>query len=102
MAAEGALSNDLPTGDRHAIEDLRMADRYPDNIRRIRESRGILEEEVWADIIRGVEEITGRLSEGQRFYIIAAVSGRRVEWAQARGDSHYHLMGIPCTVCGRS
>jgi len=74
--------------------------RYERNQERYREQRGLNELEHLDAIVKHVEAVTGELSDWQQFYIIAAVSGRGVEWSQTRRGSHYHIVGLPCAVCG--
>lgn len=92
----------LTTGTYDRIEEAAPAGRYRDNIRKKWEKRGISEEEYYAEIINGITGTVGPLSPWQQFYILAALSGRRMEWSQTRAGSHYHLVGLPCSICSRS
>lgn len=83
------------------LERLRNSDPWFRNREKYFDTHGITEDEYHQDILASVEEITGPLSGWQRFYLVAAVSGRGVEWAQTRGRPHYHIVGLPCSVCGR-
>jgi hypothetical protein len=88
-------------GEYESIQDATIDPRYRDRIRTKFEERGLSELDYLNEVADYIERETGPLSPWQRFYVIAVVSGRRVEWAQARGGPHYHVVGLPCTICGR-
>lgn len=92
----------VPIGMYNSFEKQpKVSDRYERNQERYRDQRKLTELEWLEEIIRLVESATGPLEEWQKFYIVAAVSGRGVEWSQTRRGSHYHIMGLPCPICGR-
>jgi hypothetical protein len=84
------------------IDQLRAGDRWLRNREAYWAKRGLNESEYYQDILQDIERVTGPLMGWQKFYIIAAVSGRGVEWAQTRGRAHYHIVGLPCSICRRS
>ena len=96
------MQGELPTSEFSPIEELSHSQRYQKARERYWESRGITELEYYEEVIDLLETATGELSGWQRFYVIAAVSGRGVEWAQTRKRPHYHIVGLPCAICGRS
>lgn len=96
------MAEELTTGSYERIEDGRVDGRYRDNIRKQWEKRGVSEEEYYAGIINWITTSVGPLAQWQEFYLLVALSGRRVEWSQTRAGSHYHLVGLPCSICGRS
>jgi hypothetical protein len=83
------------------IDVLRAPDRWLRNREAYWQKRELNESEYYQDIIDAVEHITGPLLGWQKFYLVASVSGRGVEWAQTRGRSHYHIVGLPCSICRR-
>jgi hypothetical protein len=87
--------------DGKGIEVVRNSDVWYKRRERYIAERGLTEDEYHQEILGTIEEITGPLWPWQRFYLIAAVSGRGVEWAQTRGRPHYHIVGLPCPVCSR-
>jgi hypothetical protein len=91
----------MPTASYEPIDTLRISHRYLENQRRMRESRDVTEQQVFENILERIEEIVGPLLDWQKVYAYAAISGRGVEWAQTRGSSHYHIVGLPCAICGR-
>jgi hypothetical protein len=92
---------EVPTAEYQGLENHRTSQRYLDNQRKQREARGITEDQWHAEIIEQLEYLVGPLLPWQRFWVIAAVSGRGVEWAQTRLNPHYHFLGLPCAICGR-
>lgn len=95
------MEEPLVTGAHESLEFVKPLDRYRDNFRKRFEERGVSEEEYLAEIVEYIQKETGRLADYQLFFITAALSGRRVEWTQARSGSHYHIVGLPCSICGR-
>lgn len=95
------MEDELPVSYRESIADPETLSRFRENNRRMAESRGLSEQQHWASVIDAIEAITGPLHTWQRVYAIAAISGRGMEWTQARGSSHYHIVGLSCPVCGR-
>lgn len=91
----------VPDVEYESIDVLRISGRYLDNKDRYLKSHGLTQEEYFESIISAIEAITGPLVGWQRFYTIAAVSGRGVEWASTRGRPHYHIVGLSCSICGR-
>lgn len=83
------------------LEACRGSDRWIEQREEYFASRGLTELEYYQQILEAIEEITGPMLEWQRFYAIGAISGRGVERAQTRGRPHYHIVGLPCSVCGR-
>lgn len=83
------------------IDQLQTSEQHQKHIENYYKSRGLSQEQFFEDIIERTEQITGPLVNWQRFYLIAAVSGRGVQWAQTRGRPHYHIVGISCPICGR-
>lgn len=81
--------------------DAALAPRYRDRFVGRFESRDLPEGQFLDDIITAVEDVSGPLSEWQKFWIAGVVSGRGVEWSQTRRGSHYHIVGLPCPICGR-
>lgn len=94
----------LPTDCEDPLEELRASYRYAQNRARYRHEHGLTVETEYRGIIEAVEKICGPMLDWQRFWIYAAASGRGVEWTQARRGArgHYHLVGLPCTICGGS
>jgi hypothetical protein len=92
----------FPTGVYEGIDECRASPVYLENQRRYFLKREIgTDEEYYREIVEKIEEITGPLLDWQIVYAVAAISGRGVEWAQARVNSHYHIVGLSCTICGR-
>jgi pimeloyl-CoA synthetase len=84
------------------IETVKREERYRDNLRKQWEARGVTEDVFLNEAVDLIENtFTGPLYEWQRFYIAAAISGRGVEWTQTRRGSHFHILGLPCSICGR-
>lgn len=90
----------IPTSSYEYIGDLRVSGRYLENQRKRREEHGLEEEEIHKQIIESIERIVGPLLDWQIMWAIAAISGRGVEWTQTRKGSHFHIMDLPCPVCG--
>lgn len=93
---------EVPTASYEGIDQLRISDRYLLRQEEYRSKRGLSEEDYWKSIIEHIESVTGPLVDWQRVFAIAAISGRGVEWAQTRGAPHYHIVGLPCSICSRS
>ena len=74
--------------------------RWKENQARISQSRGLSEDDYTEGIFKSIEQITGPLSAWQKFWMRAILSGRRVEWTQTRRGPHYHIVGLPCSICG--
>lgn len=96
------MEGELPNSEYEAIDECAASFRFIRSQQQRFEGRGLTEAQYHEQVIEAVEAVTGRLDDWQRFYVVAAVSGRGVEWAQTRRGSHYHIMGLPCTICGRS
>lgn len=91
----------LPTGAYEDLGRLKASDRYIKNRDRYRLTHGQTLEDEYRSVIEAIETIVGPMLDWQRFWIYAAISGRGVEWTQTRGRSHYHIVGVPCSICGR-
>ena len=99
--SEGAPEEPLPTGAWESLAQLKANDRYIANRDNYRLTHGQTLEDEYQAIVDALESIVGPLLAWQKFWIYAAVSGRGVEWTQTRGGSHYHIVGLPCSICGR-
>lgn len=96
------MAEELVTGSFEPTEEIGREERYRDNQRKAWEKRELTEEEYYSEVIANLEAVIGGpLYDYQRFWILASISGRRVEWTQARRGSHYHIVGLPCSICGR-
>jgi len=95
------MSDRLQLGEFQPVTELAIAPRFRTNFVRKFESRDLTEEEFFEQIIETIEQISGPLSEWQKFYICGVVSGRGVEWSQTRRGPHYHIVGLPCPICRR-